>query len=55
MREKHLIWSKLAGVCTDGAPSMRGKEKDLVGLMNKRDEMSMHHPTGVTFIIALKL
>ena len=30
--EKHICWSKLASVCTDGAPSMRGKEKGLVGL-----------------------
>ncbi len=37
--ENHLSWSKLASVCTDGAPSMRGKEKGLVGLMKKRDEM----------------
>lgn len=38
--EKHLSWSKLASVCTDGAPSMRGKEKGLVGLMNKREEIT---------------
>lgn len=40
--EKHLSWSTLASVCTDGAPSMRGKEKGLVGLMNKREEISFH-------------
>lgn len=35
----NLSWSKLASVCTDGAPSMRGKEKGLVGLMNKRADI----------------
>ncbi len=37
--EKKLSWSGLASVCTDGAPSMRGKEKGLVGLMKKREEI----------------
>lgn len=27
-----LSWSELASVCTDGAPSMRGKEKGFVGM-----------------------
>ena len=42
--EKHLSWSILARVCTDGVPSMRGKEKGLVGLMNK-DEI----PNSISF------
>jgi len=37
--EKNLSWSGLASVCTDGAPSMRGKEKGLVGLKKKREEI----------------
>lgn len=37
--ERKLSWSSLVSVCTDGAPSMRGKEKGLVGLMKKREEM----------------
>ena len=38
-KRKHLRLSKLASVCTDGAPSMRDKEKGLVGLIKKRDEI----------------
>lgn len=37
--ERKLSWSKLASVCTDGAPSMRGKEKGLIGLMKKREDI----------------
>jgi len=37
--EHDLTWSKLASVCTDGAPNMRGKENGLIGLMRKREDM----------------
>ena len=33
--ENPLSWSKLASVCTDGAPSMQDKERGLVGLSEK--------------------
>uniref|UniRef100_H3ANB4 Uncharacterized protein n=1 Tax=Latimeria chalumnae TaxID=7897 RepID=H3ANB4_LATCH len=35
--ENNLEWKKLVSLCTDGAPSMRGKEKGLLGLMRKQE------------------
>lgn len=47
-------WSGLASVCTDSAPSMRGKEKRLVDLMKKREEIpnfiSFHCKTVVCLV-----
>ncbi len=43
--ENNLNWSNLASVCTDGAPNMKGKEKGVVGLMRKREEI----PNFATF------
>uniref|UniRef100_H2ZY60 DUF4371 domain-containing protein n=1 Tax=Latimeria chalumnae TaxID=7897 RepID=H2ZY60_LATCH len=38
--ENNLEWKKLISMYTDGAPSMRGKEKGLLGLMRKREGIS---------------
>ena len=43
--EYSLKWSNLVCVCTDGAPNMRGKEKGLIVLMRKKEEI----PNFTTF------
>ncbi len=42
--ERKLSWSSLASVCTDGTPSMRGKEKGFNGLMKKREDTPHQFP-----------
>lgn len=52
--ERKLYWSKLASVGMGGAPSMRGKEKGLIGLMKKREDIHnqfpLHHTSKGTGI-----